>query len=83
MALEGVELLTRWAFDRLGIHRMQLATLSDNVPTRRLAERAGFQQEGVLRDYTFERGRWVDNVMFSRISSSREASSGGERSETG
>ena len=67
MALEAVNLLTDFAFDAYGIHRMQLTTLPENAATLRLAERAGFTREGSLRDYTYERGRFVDNVMFSRL----------------
>ncbi len=28
---------------------------------------SGFIREGVLRDYTFERGRFVDNVVYARL----------------
>jgi ribosomal-protein-alanine N-acetyltransferase len=67
MTLEAVRLLTDYAFEALGIHRMALVTNPSNHSTQRLAERAGFQRDGVLRDYTFERGRFVDNVVFSRL----------------
>jgi RimJ/RimL family protein N-acetyltransferase len=33
---------------------------------QRLAEASGFVREGVLRDYTFERGRLNDNVVYAR-----------------
>jgi RimJ/RimL family protein N-acetyltransferase len=34
---------------------------------QRLAEASGFVREGVLCDYTFERGRLVDNVVYARV----------------
>jgi RimJ/RimL family protein N-acetyltransferase len=34
---------------------------------QRLAEASGSVREGVLRDYTFERGRFVDNVVYARF----------------
>jgi RimJ/RimL family protein N-acetyltransferase len=34
---------------------------------QRLAEAAGFTREGILRDYTFERGRLVDHVVYARL----------------
>jgi len=34
---------------------------------QRLAEASGFMREGVLRDYTFERGRFVDDVVYARL----------------
>jgi RimJ/RimL family protein N-acetyltransferase len=32
-----------------------------------LAEAAGFEHEGILREYTFERGRLVDHVVYARL----------------
>ena len=64
---EAIELLVRWAQGDLGLHRIQIHTLPENGPMQALAERAGFMREGVLRDYSLERGRLVDNVVFSRL----------------
>jgi ribosomal-protein-alanine N-acetyltransferase len=64
---EAIELLVGWAHGELGLHRIQLHTLPENTPMQRLAEAAGFVREGVLRDYTFERGRFVDNVVYARL----------------
>lgn len=54
---EAIELLVGWAHDELDVHRVGLHTYPENVAMQRLAEAAGFQHEGVLRDYAFERGR--------------------------
>jgi RimJ/RimL family protein N-acetyltransferase len=66
---EAIELLVGWAQDELDLHRVQLHTLPENVAMQRLAEAAGFRREGVLRDYAFERGRFVDNVVYARLRS--------------
>jgi RimJ/RimL family protein N-acetyltransferase len=65
---EAIELLVGWAHGELGLHRIQLHTLPENAPMQRLAEASGFVREGVLRDYSFERGRFVDNVVYARLS---------------
>ena len=67
VALEALRLIVRWAFATLGLHRVGLATLIDNEPTIRLAERAGFQREGVLRAYTYERGARIDNLYYGAV----------------
>lgn len=64
---EAIELVVEWAQNELGLHRIELRTLPDNLPMQRLAEAAGFTREGILRDYAFERGRFVDNVVFARL----------------
>ena len=64
---EAIELLVGWAQSELGLHRIELHTLPHNAPMQGLAEAAGFRREGVLRDYAFERGRFVDNVVYARL----------------
>ena len=54
-------------FSELDVLRIQITTLPDNEPMIRCAERVGFEKEGVLRSYTFERGRPVDNLMCSLL----------------
>jgi RimJ/RimL family protein N-acetyltransferase len=67
VAREAIELLVSWAQGDLGLHRIEIHTLPENIPMQRLAEAAGFTREGVLRDYSFERGRLVDNVVYARL----------------
>lgn len=67
VAREAIELLVGWAQGELGLHRIELHTLPENAPMQGLAEASGFMREGVLRDYTFEQGRFVDNVVYARL----------------
>ncbi len=67
VAREAIDLLVGWAQGELLLHRIELHTLPENAPMQRLAEASGFMREGVLRDYTFERGRFVDNVVYARF----------------
>jgi RimJ/RimL family protein N-acetyltransferase len=64
---EAIELLVGWAQGELGLHRIELRTLPENLPMQGLAEASGFIREGVLRDYAVERGRLVDNIVYARI----------------
>jgi ribosomal-protein-alanine N-acetyltransferase len=64
---EAIELLVAWAQGELGLHRIELHTLTENAAMQGLAEASGFVREGVLRDYSFERGRFVDNVVYARL----------------
>lgn len=65
--VEALRLLTDWAMRALALQRLQLTTMADNSAMIHSAERAGYALEGVLRSYTFERGRAVDNAMLAVV----------------
>lgn len=49
VALRALVLLSRMALAREDVERVQLRADVDNVPSRRVAEKAGFRLDGVLR----------------------------------
>ena len=63
----AVRLVSAWAFDELGIKRLSLFTLPGNVASQRVAERAGFTREGILRAWVPTRDGRRDSVMFSLL----------------
>ncbi len=62
-------LLSRAALDREGVERVQLRADVENVPSRRVAEKAGFRLEGVLRSahWNARLGRRQDWAMYSLL----------------
>ena len=67
-ATVAVQLIALWAFNELGVQRLELTTAPENAASQRVAERAGFSREGVLRGLvaTKDNGR-RDSVMFSLL----------------
>jgi RimJ/RimL family protein N-acetyltransferase len=64
----ALRLLSRWAFEDLGLQRVELITDPDNVASQRVAEKAGFRREGVLRSHLLHPdGRRRDSVLFSLL----------------
>ncbi|HYZ77359.1 MAG TPA: GNAT family N-acetyltransferase [Gaiellaceae bacterium] len=68
-ATRALRLLARWLFDEAGIERLQLQADLRNEASLRVAEKAGFTREGVLRSARLNerRGERVDFVMFSLL----------------
>jgi RimJ/RimL family protein N-acetyltransferase len=64
----AVLLLARWAFD-LGCERLQIRADTENEASMRVAERAGFQREGVLRSIRFNPrlGRRMNFALYSLL----------------
>jgi RimJ/RimL family protein N-acetyltransferase len=63
----ALDLMTRWAFAELGLARVQLLTHPENRASQRVAEKAGFQREGLLRRYWLQRDTRVDVVSWARL----------------
>jgi RimJ/RimL family protein N-acetyltransferase len=64
----AVRLLARWAFD-LGCERLQIRADTQNAASWRVAERAGFRREGVMRSIRFNPrlGRRMDFALYSLL----------------
>lgn len=67
VATRAVQLLARWAFDELGIARVELTCGPDNEASQRVALRCGFVREGTLRSHMPFKGDRRDTVMFSLL----------------
>jgi len=65
----AVVLVSRWAFARDGVERLQLRADVENAGSRRVAEKAGFTLEGVLRSahWNARLGRRQDWAFYSLL----------------
>jgi RimJ/RimL family protein N-acetyltransferase len=65
----ALRLVSRWLIADHGMQRVQLRADEQNVASRKVAENAGFTQEGVLRSSRWNPrlGRRVDFVMYSLL----------------
>jgi len=64
---EALTALLPYAFERLGLHRIEAACLPHNKASRALLARLGFQQEGYARGYLKIAGRWQDHVLHALL----------------
>jgi RimJ/RimL family protein N-acetyltransferase len=69
VASEALRELRDWAFRELDVVRLELLIGVDNVASRRVAERAGFVQEGTLRSLQVKPGLRGDMEIWSRLPS--------------
>jgi len=71
---EGQGIITRccrrffdFAFDELGLHRMELCAASENARSRAVAARLGMRQEGVLQDGVNTAEGFKDLVIYGLL----------------
>lgn len=61
---QAVGRVSRYAFDQLGLNRLQASCLPDNTPSRRVLEKNGFIEEGYAEKYLQINGAWRDHVLY-------------------
>jgi RimJ/RimL family protein N-acetyltransferase len=69
IASEALRELSAWAFSELAALRLELLIGVDNVASKRVAERAGYELEGTLRSIQVKPGVRGDMEIWSRLAS--------------
>jgi ribosomal-protein-alanine N-acetyltransferase len=67
LATGAVGEILDYAFEDLDLHRVEAATLVDNVPSQRVLEKNGFERIGLARNYLRIAGGWRDFFLFQRL----------------
>lgn len=67
IAPRALTTLTAWAFDVLGLHRIEVHHSTQNAASCRVAERAGYPYEGTLRSRTLHADGWHDMHVHAQI----------------
>ncbi len=57
---DAVMAIMRYAFDELGLHRLDGSWFDFNDASKRLYTKCGWKAEGVKREYVYKRGAWRD-----------------------
>jgi [ribosomal protein S5]-alanine N-acetyltransferase len=67
IAARAVTSVSGWAFDALGLHRLELKHASANHASCRAATKAGFRPEGTLRRQGLHVNGWHDMHLHARV----------------
>ena len=67
LATGAVGEVLSYAFGSLGLHRVEAATLVDNVPSQRVLEKNGFARYGLARGLLRIDGAWRDHALFELL----------------
>jgi ribosomal-protein-serine acetyltransferase len=67
LATRATRLAAKFAFTELDLRRIEIVAAVGNIPSQRVAEKAGALREGVLRKRLLIRGDSHDAVIFSLV----------------
>ena len=65
LAGEAVVVVLRYAFEELGLHRVEIAIVPRNWPSRRVVEKLDMRSEGVALGFLEINGEWEDHVRYA------------------
>lgn len=67
VALKAVGLLLEKSFNEMGLHRIYLTVLADNITAIKFYEKCGFIYEGELRDHLFINGHYISWKLYGML----------------
>jgi ribosomal-protein-alanine N-acetyltransferase len=67
VAARALSVLSRWAFDVVGLHRIEAQHSTRNAASCRVAERAGYRAEGTRRGQALHADGWHDMHLHARL----------------
>ncbi len=62
---EALVVALRFAFEELGLHRVQVSIIPRNAASRRVVEKLGLRNEGIAQRYLEINGVWEDHVRYA------------------
>lgn len=62
---EALVVAMRFAFEELKLHRLQIAIIPRNRPSRRVVEKLGIRCEGMAERYLEINGEWEDHMRYA------------------
>ena len=64
---EALMRVKKFAFNEIGVHRFEGGCVKENIASKRVMEKCGLNQEGILKDYIKLADGYHDMFMFSEI----------------
>ena len=68
---EAIRAAAAALFGDYGLHRIEANVMPRNLPSRRLLERAGFEEEGMSKAYLRIAGKWEDHIHYVLLAEER------------
>ncbi len=71
---EALDTIIKYGFKDMNLNKIEAKAVVENSASAKVLVRLGFQQEGVLRQHEFEKGRYIDLAVYAILSEKYEES---------
>jgi len=68
LATQALRAISEWGFASFGLLRIYAYVFVENVASKRVLEKAGYEFEGRMRSAVVKNGRVMDQLMYARLS---------------
>lgn len=72
IATEAVSLITRYAFETLGLHKVLAGCYANNEASLRVFKKNGFKKEGLQVSQWLSDGKYIDGIIMAKINTSKK-----------
>lgn len=62
---EATKAIIDYGFERINFNKVQICHRANNLPSARVIEKLGFHKDGVLREFFYRDGEYIDRVYYS------------------
>ena len=66
---EALQAIIRYGFATMKYNRIEAFVNFGNIKSQKILEKNGFKLDGLLREYEFNRGKFVDQYCYSLLKS--------------
>ncbi|MEK3936464.1 GNAT family protein [Sporosarcina sp. FSL W7-1349] len=67
LGTEALDLVTKFAFEKLALHRIEAFVSPRNSGSVKVLEKSGYTREGLLRKLLYINGVWEDHYMYAMV----------------
>ncbi|NGU67620.1 GNAT family N-acetyltransferase [Clostridium perfringens] len=64
---EALNTVCSYAFEEMGLHRLEASTLMDNSRSQGVLKACGFNELGISENYLYINGEWRDHKIFYKV----------------
>lgn len=67
LGTEAIQLVVKYAFETLNLHKLTACAYSDNIGSIRAFMKADFEEEGIRKEQRFLSGKYTNEVLLGKI----------------